>query len=183
MIIVKEQFFILQTKTIKGKEFVLYLAEVKGQNRGLIGGYKTDMKLLASQASDQTWSSVSGNDNFNTDTITEAVSRGTLYILNLDNNQQLQATPELAGARIVNFLRYLSRALDKSKTQEAEIEEWKTSLRLQGEQIGRRQSELDQQEQLIAQQQQELSQFESEKEKLNGAWEELRKEQARSHEK
>ncbi|WP_190275009.1 hypothetical protein [Cyanobacterium aponinum] len=41
---------------------MLYLAEVKVQNRGFVGGYKTELKLLAVQASDQTWNIVSGDD-------------------------------------------------------------------------------------------------------------------------
>lgn len=87
----------------------------------------------------------------------------------------------MAGQRIVNYLRHLSRTLEKSKAQEEEIETWKESLQLQGEEIGRRQAELDQQQQLLQQQQQELARLEEEKEKLSGAWEQVRQEQARSN--
>ena len=160
---------------------MLYLAEVQFQNKGFVGGSKTELKLLASQASDQTWSTVPGNQVITVDTISDNIGKGTLYILNLDDNQQLQSSPELAGARIVNYLRHLSRTLEKSQKLESEIEEWKESLRLQGEQIGLRQNELDQQQQIISQQQQELAQLEEDKEKLNSAWEQLRKEQARSN--
>lgn len=159
---------------------MLYLAEVKSQNKGFVGGYKTELKLLASQANDQTWGTVSGNEVITVETISETTGKGTLYILNLDNNKQLQAEPELAGSRIVNYLRHLSRTLEKSEALESEIEAWKESLKVQGEQIGLRQNELDQQQQIISQQQQELAQLEEDKEKLNSAWEQLRKEQARS---
>lgn len=161
---------------------MLYLAEVKAQNRGFVGGYKTELKLLASQEADQTWNSVSSSNHVvNVESINESASKGTLYILNLDSNQQSQAQPELAGNRIVNYLRYLSRALEKSKNLEIEIEEWKDSLKLQGEQIGKRQNELDQQQQIISQQQQNVAKLEQEKEQLNGAWEQLRSEQSRSN--
>jgi chromosome segregation ATPase len=160
---------------------VLYLAEVKNQNKvSFVGGYKTELKLLASQSSDQTWNSLSGNESITIDAINDAVGKGALYILNLDDNLQLQSEPELAGGRVVNYLRQLSRTLEKSKELELEIEEWKDSLRLQGEQIGFRQEELDKQQQVISQQQQELAQLEQEKEKLNNAWEQIRQEEARS---
>ena len=160
---------------------MLYLAEVKNQNKvGFVGGYKTEFKLLASQESDQTWSSLSGNDVITVDVINEAVSKGALYILNLDKNQELQSKPELAGARVVNYLRQLSRTLEKSKELELEIEDWQDSLRIQGEQIALRQDELDKQQQVISQQQQDLAQLEEDKEKLNQAWEEIRREEARS---
>lgn len=156
---------------------MLYLAEVKSQNRGFVGGFKTELKLLASQAADQTWNTVAGEEIIATDTIGDQTGKGTLYIINLDNNKQLQGTPELAGSRVVNYLRHFSRTLEKSKSQEEEIEEWKTSLKIQGEEIGRRQSELDQQQQVVQQQQQEFSRLEEEKTRLNGAWEQLRAEQ------
>lgn len=159
---------------------MLYLAEVKVQNRGFVGGYKTELKLLAVQAPDQTWNIVSGEEIINTDSINEQTGKGTLYILNLNANKQLQSTPELAGSRIVYYLRHLSRTLEKSKAQEEEIETWKESLQLQGEEIGRRQAELDQQQQLLQQQQLELAKLEEEKEKLSGAWEEIRREQSRT---
>lgn len=158
---------------------MLYLAEVKVQSRNFVSGYKTELKLLASQAADQTWNIVSGEEIITTDSL-DATGKGTLYIINLDANKQLQSAPELAGSRIVNYLRHLSRALEKSKAQEEEIETWKTSLQLQGEEIGRRQAELDQQQQILQQQQLELARLEEEKEKLSGAWEQVRQEQSRS---
>ncbi len=158
---------------------MLYLAEVKIQNRNFVSGHKTELKLLASQAGDQTWNIVSGEEIVTTDSI-DATGKGALYIINLDANKQLQSTPELAGSRIVNYLRHLSRTLEKSKAQEEEIETWKTSLQLQGEEIGRRQAELDQQQQILQQQQSELARLEEEKEKLSGAWEQVRQEQSRS---
>ncbi len=163
---------------------MLYLAEVKNQNKiGFVsGGYKTDFKLLASQGTDQCWSSLSGNDTITVEAINDSVSQGALYIVNLDDNKKLQGQPELAGPRVVNYLRQLSRTLEKTKAQEFEIAEWKDSLRLQGEQIGLRQDELDKQQQVISQQQQDLAQLEQDKEKLNGAWEQLRREEARGGE-
>ncbi|BAQ59941.1 hypothetical protein GM3708_347 [Geminocystis sp. NIES-3708] len=161
---------------------MLYLAEVKIQNRGFVGGYKTELKLLASQGVDQTWNTVAGEEVIATDAIVDQTGKGTLYIVNLDNNKQLQGNPELAGPRVVNYLRHFSRTLEKSKSQEEEIEEWKTSLKIQGQEISRRQAELDQQQQILQQQQQELAHLEEEKNKLNGAWEQLRLEQQRLNE-
>lgn len=157
---------------------MLYLAEVKGQNRAFVtGAYKTDLKLLAVQAADQTWNGVSGDDSLTIDSISDQTIKGALYIVNLDNNRQIQGTPELAGSRVVNYLRHFSRTLEKTKEQEIEIEEWKTSLRIQGEEIAKRQAELDQVQQLLQQQQEEFAQLEKEKENLSGAWEEIREQQ------
>ncbi len=161
---------------------MLYLTEVKSQSKSFMGGYKTELKLLASQASDQTWNAVGGQDIVTTDSIDEQTVRGTLYIVNLDNNKQLQGTPELAGSRIVNYLRHFSRTLQKSKYQELEIEEWKTSLKIQGEEIAKRQGELDRQQQILQDQQAELARLEQEKNKLAGAWDQLRQEQNRLNE-
>jgi chromosome segregation ATPase len=155
---------------------VLYLAEVKVQNRGFVGGYKTELKLLASQGADQTWNRIVGEEIVTTDTIVDQSVKGTLYIVNVDN-KQVSGTPELAGNRIVTYLGQLSRSFEKSKEQEIEIEEWKTSLKIQGEEIAKRQAELDQVQQLLQQQQEQFIQLEREKENLVGAWEELREQQ------
>jgi chromosome segregation ATPase len=155
---------------------VLYLAEVKVQNRGFVGGHKTELKLLACQGVDQTWNRVVGEEIVTTDAIVDQSVKGTLYIVNVDN-KQINGTPELAGNRIVTYLGQLSRTFEKSKEQEIEIEEWKTSLRIQGEEIAKRQGELDQVQQLLQQQQEQFTQLEREKENLNGAWRELREQQ------
>ncbi|AFZ48092.1 hypothetical protein Cyast_2142 [Cyanobacterium stanieri PCC 7202] len=158
---------------------MLYLAEVKTQTRGFVGGYKTELKLLTSQAADQTWTAITGEDIINTDAINEQTGKGALYILNLDGNKQLQGTPELAGSRIVNYLRHFSRTLEKSKSQEEEIEEWKVSLQIQGEEIAKRQAELDAQQQRVQEQEAKLALLEEEKNKLTAAWEQLGSEQQR----
>jgi len=158
---------------------VLYLAEVKTQTRGFVGGYKTELKLLTSQAADQTWTAIAGEDIITTDAISEQTGKGTLYILNLDNNKQIQGAPELAGSRIVNYLRHFSRTLEKSKSQEEEIEEWKVSLQIQGEEIAKRQAELDGQQQRLQEQESKLVLLEEEKNKLTAAWEQLTNEQQR----
>lgn len=144
-----------------------------------MGGYKTDLKLLASQSPDQTWNAIGGDDIVAVDSISDQTGKGTLYIVNLDNNKQIQGVPELAGSRVVNYLRHFSRTLEKAKSQEQEIEEWKTSLRIQGEEITKRQVELDRQQQALQEQQTELSRLEEEKNKLSGAWDQLREEQHR----
>nr|WP_206688495.1 pilus motility taxis protein HmpF [Cyanobacterium stanieri] len=155
------------------------MAEVKTQTRGFVGGYKTELKLLTSQAADQTWTAITGEDIITTDAINEQTGKGTLYILNLDNNKQIQGPPELAGSRIVNYLRHFSRTLEKSKSQEEEIEEWKVSLQIQGEEIAKRQAELDAQQQRLQDQESKLALLEEEKNKLTAAWEQLTNEQQR----
>lgn len=158
---------------------MLHLAEVKTQDKKFVGGFKTELKLLASQSADQTWNTINGEDTVTTEAINDSTGKGALYILNLDNNKQIQGTPEVAGSRIVNYLRHFSRTLDKAKSQEEEIEEWKTSLQIQGEEIAKRQGELDLQQQRLQEQEAKLAQLEEEKNKLTNAWDQLRTEQQR----
>ncbi|MBF2055623.1 MAG: hypothetical protein IGQ45_00075 [Cyanobacterium sp. T60_A2020_053] len=161
---------------------MLYLAEVKTQDKKFVGGFKTELKLLASQSADQTWNTIGGEDTVTTEAINDQTGKGALYIINLDNNKQLQGAPEVAGSRIVNYLRHFSRTLEKAKSQEEEIEEWKTSLQIQGEEIAKRQGELDLQQQRLQEQEGKLSLLEEEKNKLTTAWDQLRNEQQRLNE-
>ena len=51
----------------RGLLLVLYLAEVKKQTKGFISGYKIELKLLACQHKDQTWSAITGDDTITYD--------------------------------------------------------------------------------------------------------------------
>ncbi|MFM2028338.1 MAG: hypothetical protein RLZZ339_3055, partial [Cyanobacteriota bacterium] len=63
---------------------MLYLAEVKKQTKGFIGGYKIELKLLACQHNDQTWSAIPGNDTLTYDE-TNSRGEGALLLVNLSN--------------------------------------------------------------------------------------------------
>lgn len=178
---------------------MLYLGEVKKQSKGFIGGVETKLKLLAFQRNDQSWSAVPGDEMTNCEAAS-AFGEGTLLLVTLAGNRQVQGAPTLAGPRIVTMLQNFSRVLDKSKGQEEEIEQWKQSLTYQSQELTRREmemesriEEIEQKEeelQLLAQQKQEIerSKIEAEQiqldcehqlEEVNRAWDGLRSEQAK----
>lgn len=163
---------------------MLYLAEVTEQIRAIMGSHKTKLKLLASQGNDQMWNPITGEELVTTENVVEATNKGTLYIVNLGTNGQIQGTPELAGKRLVNYLQYFARIFEKTKSQDEEITQWRLSLQLQSEEIANRQVELDnQQERLqeleaeLARVEEEKAQLEDEKNKLHEAWIQIREDE------
>ncbi|HBL59670.1 MAG TPA: hypothetical protein DDZ80_14635 [Cyanobacteria bacterium UBA8803] len=180
---------------------MLYLAEVKKQKTGPFGS-KTELKLLACQRSDQSWSVVPGEETLPGE---EAANfgDGVLVIVNIGNNRQIQGNVEPAVGQLIRELQNFSKQLDKWKSGEEEIEQWKQSLTYQSQELNRREMELEaRSEQLQAveeeaeqleQQRQELEQareeaarfreeFERNSKELEGAWEHLRGEQRRFEE-
>ncbi len=181
---------------------MLYLAEVQKQKGGVFGGGKAELKLLACQRSDQSWSAVTGDEVIPADEANN-MNSGTLVIVNLGGNRQLQGDIEPAGGRLVTMLQNFSRLLEKSKNQEEEIEQWKQSLTYQSQELNRREMEMESRlEQMQAmeedferleQQRRELEsaneetsrfreEFERSRQELEGAWEHLRGEQRRLEE-
>jgi len=181
---------------------VLYLAEVQKKGGGVFGGGKTELKLLACQRTDQSWTTVPGDEVVPAD---EAASLkdGALVIVNLGNNRQVQGEIEPGGLRLARDLQNFSRLLEKSKSQEEEIEQWKQSLTYQSQELNRREMEMEARlEQMQAmeedferleRQRQELEsaneqtarlreEFERSRHELEGAWEHLRGEQRRLEE-
>lgn len=121
---------------------MLYLAEVKKQTRGFISGYKTELKLLACQHKDQTWSAIAGNDILTCDE-TNSIGEGALLLVNLSDNRQLQGKPELAGAEIVRQLQKISRLIERNKEDQEKIAQWKQSLTYQSEILNRQKMEME----------------------------------------
>ncbi|MFP5269243.1 pilus motility taxis protein HmpF [Coleofasciculus sp.] len=183
---------------------MLYLAEVKKQKSGFasFGGSKAELKLLACQRNDQSWSAVPGEETIPGDEA-GSMGDGALVIVNLGNNRQVQGDIEPAGTRLANILQNFSRLLEKAKSQEEEIEQWKQSLTYQSQELNRREMEMearleqmqaleeeaeqiDQQRQDIESAQEESErlkeEFERKQQELEGAWEHLRGEQRRLEE-
>jgi chromosome segregation ATPase len=176
----------------------LYLAEVIQRKGGLIGGGKAELKLLACQRSEQSWSAVNGEEVIGADEASK-YSQGTLLLVDLTASKQIQRVQE-AGRPLVSILQNFSRLQEKFKTQEEEIEQWKQSLTYQSQELNRREMEmearraqleqleedferLDHQRQQLADSQSDLeqvrSQLERQKQDLEGAWAHLRGEQHR----
>ena len=157
---------------------MLYLAEVKKQTRGFISGFKTELKLLACQHTDQTWSAVPGEEILVSDEI-PSMGEGALLILNLGTNRQIQGKAELAGAEVVRQLQKLSRLLEKSKDQQEKIEQWTQSLTYQGEELARRETELEAQLEQLEQMRHEFHNLERQRREMEELQERLQSDQKR----
>jgi DNA repair ATPase RecN len=179
---------------------VLYLAEVQKQKGGLLGGGKTELKLLACQRIDESWSTVS--EEVLPAEEASKFSDGVLVLVEMNPNRKVQRIQE-AGRPLVNILQNFSRQLQKFKLLEEEINQWKQSLTFQAQEFNRREMDMEERlEQLqqmedefqrleVQQQQVEASRQEIEKlqteisrnrKELQGAWEHLRGEQRRLQE-
>ena len=155
-----------------------YLAEVKKQNKSLIGGVKTELKLLAFQRNDQTWNAVPKEEIITCDNLSH-VGESALVLLNLSENRQIQGTPELAGPRLVRLLQRFSRLSEKTQDQEAEIEQWKQSLTYQSQELARREGELETRLEQLEQMEADFGPIEQQRQELETAWEKLKAEKRR----
>jgi DNA repair ATPase RecN len=155
---------------------VLYLAEVKKQTKGFIGGYKTELKLLACQHNDQTWSAIPGEDILTYDE-TNSLGEGALLLVNLSNNRQLQGNPELAGAEMVRQLQKISRLMERSKKDQEKIEQWKQSLTYQSEILNRQKVEMEARIEQIEQIEAEFEYLERKRQELETLKQQLKEQQ------
>jgi chromosome segregation ATPase len=161
---------------------VLYLAELKKQSRGFIGGSKNELKLLACQHSDQTWSAVPTEETIFWEDSQGQIGEGALLLVNLSNNRQIQGTPEPAGPQLLNQLLKISRLMGKSKEQQEEIEQWKQSLAYQAQELSRREMEMEARLEQIEQMEAEFEYLERQRLELDQVREALAKEQQRLEE-
>ena len=155
---------------------MLYLAEVKKQTKGFIGGYKTELKLLACQHNDQTWSAIPGEDILTYDE-TNSLGEGALLLVNLSNNRQLQGNPELAGAEMVRQLQKISRLMERSKENQEKIEQWKQSLTYQSEILNRQKVEMEARIEQIEQIEAEFEYLERKRQELETLKQQLKEQQ------
>jgi chromosome segregation ATPase len=157
---------------LTGLQLVLYLAEVKKQTRTFLGSLRTDLRLLACQHSDQTWSSIPNEEVLTTEEM-DTTGEGTLWVLQLASNRQLQGKPDLAAPELVRQLQKLSRLSEKFKEQQGEIEQWKESLTYQSQELARREAEIDARESDIEDKSLELAQVNRQQQEVNLAWQRL----------
>ncbi|GAP96789.1 pilus motility taxis protein HmpF [Leptolyngbya sp. NIES-2104] len=171
---------------------MLYLAEVVQKKGGIMGGGKSELKLLACQRGEQNWSAIAAEEIVAADEASK-FGPGTLLLVDLTGNKQVQRVQE-AGRPIANILQTFSRLQEKIKTKEAEIEQWNESLTYQSQELTRREMEMEaRQEELkiledecqqMDQQRQEFvamrdevtrqqEELERNRQELQGAWEQL----------
>ncbi|MDF5720949.1 MAG: pilus motility taxis protein HmpF [Rhizonema sp. PD37] len=175
---------------------MLYLAEVQKQKGGLLGGGgKTELKLLACQRTDQSWSTVS-EEVIGTEEASK-LNDGVLILVELNPNRQVQRIQE-AGRPLVNILQNFSRQLEKFKVKEEEIDQWKQSLTFQAQELNHREMDMEARLEQLQNMEDEFQNLEAQKQEvetsrtdterlqeeierkrqeLEGAWEHLRGEQ------
>jgi len=148
---------------------VLYLAEIQKQKGGFIGSAKAELKLLACQRADQSWNPVPKEEVIPAPT--EEVNKlndGGLVLADLNPNRLVQRIQE-AGRPLVGILQNFSRQLEKSKSQEEEIEQWKQSLTYQSQELNRRQMEMEARLEQLQQIQEEFERLEGQRQELDTA--------------
>ncbi len=175
---------------------MLYLAEVQKQKGGLLGGGgKTELKLLACQRTDQSWSTVS-EEVIGTEEASK-LNDGVLILVELNPNRQVQRIQE-AGRPLVNILQNFSRQLEKFKVKEEEINQWKQSLTFQAQELNHREMDMEARLEQLQNMEDEFQNLEAQKQEvetsrtgierlqeeierkrqeLEGAWEHLHGEQ------
>ncbi|MFQ4142743.1 pilus motility taxis protein HmpF [Chlorogloeopsis sp. ULAP02] len=180
---------------------MLYLAEVQKQKGSLLtGAGKTELKLLACQRTDQSWSTVS-EDVIAAEEASK-LNDGALILVEMTPQRQVQRIQE-AGRPLVNILQNFSRQLEKIKVKEEEIDQWKESLTFQAQELNRRELEIETRLEQLENMEDEFQRLETEKQavetscaemeklreeiernrqELEGAWEHLRGEQRRLEE-
>jgi len=153
---------------------VLYLAEVQKQKSGLMG-FKTDLKLLACQRTDQSWSAVTADEVIPAPDEANNFNAGVLVLVELSGNKQVQRPPTEAGRQLVSILQNFSRQLEKSKTQEEEIEQWKQSLTYQSQELNRREMEMEARVEQLAQLDEDFERLEAQRQEIDTAREETQR--------
>jgi hypothetical protein len=153
---------------------MLYLAEVKKKKEGLLGGSKTELKLLACQSSNKSWSPVVGEKKIGIDEA-HHFGNGALVTVNFSKNWQIQGKLESASHQLVKLLQDTAVIWEKFKNQQEEIEHWKQSLSYQLEELNRREEELERRLEQIEQMEEELKLLQQQYQVDNGTREEVKK--------
>jgi len=147
---------------------VLYLAEVQKQKSSFgLGSGKAELKLLACQRGEQSWTAVPGSETIPADDANN-LNAGTLVLVDLSPNKQIKGNIEEAANRLVSILQGFSRGQEKIKTKEEEIEQWMQSLTYQSQELQRRETELQVREE-------EIAQLESQRQEIQGSSEEAQR--------
>lgn len=145
---------------------MLYLAEVLRKAR-VIGGGRAELKLLACQRGEFSWSAVSGEEIIPApDDL--SYGAGALVMVELSAAKQVQRYAE-AGRQLVSILQNFSRLQEKAKTQEEEIEQWKQSLTYQSQELNRREMEIEAAQDQLQQIEEDLERLEKQREEIETA--------------
>lgn len=143
---------------------MLYLAEVQRKTR-VIGGGRAELKLLACQRNEQSWSAVPAEEPTVPAPDDAMYNAGALVMVEISGTRQVQRHSE-AGRQLVSILQSFSRLQEKFKTQEEEIEQWKESLTYQSQELNRREMEMEAREEQIQQMDEDFEKLEQAKQEF-----------------
>lgn len=107
-----------------------------------MGKASTELKLLACQRTDQTWSAVQGEEVVPSEDISN-MENGALVMVEVGGNRQIQGNPKPGGPTLVNLLQNFSKLMVGQKEKDEEIEAWNQSLTIQAQELNQRQMELE----------------------------------------
>ncbi len=144
---------------------MLYLAEVIQKKGGIMGGGKSELRLLACQRTEQNWTAVSGDEIVPADEASK-YGPGALLLVDLTASKQVQRIQE-AGRPLVSILQNFSRLQEKFKTQEEEIEQWKQSLTYQSQELNRREMEMEARREQLEQLESDFEQLEQQRQEVD----------------
>lgn len=162
---------------------MLYLAEVH-KKTSFMAGVKTELRLLARQQAEQSWTPVPGEEMVPFE-VTSDYNHGHLVLVDLSANRQVQQVND-AAKQLVAILQNFTRMREKFLAQEEEIEGWKQSLVYQSQELTSRELEMQARQEeleLLQSQMQEIADMkvkvEQDSHELATAREQLAQEQAR----
>jgi chromosome segregation ATPase len=150
---------------------VLYLAEVQRKTR-VIGSGRAELKLLACQRSEQSWSAVPAEEAAILAPDDANYGAGTLVMVELTASRQVQRHSE-ASRQLVSILQNFSRLQEKFKNQEGEIEVWKESLTFQSQELSRREIEMETRQEQLQQMEEDFEQLEQQRQEIATAQDEV----------
>jgi chromosome segregation ATPase len=172
---------------------VQYLAEIQKQKAGfnISGKSKAELKLLACQRTEQSWSAIPGEELVPAPDEANNFNHGVLVLVDMNTNRQIQSPLKDAGKYLVKILQDLSRQIEKYKKEADEIESWRQSLSLQSQQLQLRQEEIYAREEELESTRAELDRLSQEaqalestigehdrqRQEIEAAWAEIRQQQ------
>lgn len=107
-----------------------------------MGKASTELKLLACQRNDQTWTAVQGEEIVPSEEA-GTFEAGALVMVEVGGNRQVQGAPKPAGPTLVSLLQNFSKLLVGQKEKDEEIEAWNQSLTIQAQALNQKEMELE----------------------------------------
>lgn len=126
-----------------------------------MGKAATELKLLACQRNDRTWSAVQGEEIVPGEEVA-SYENGALVMVEIGGNR-IQGAPKPGGPSLVSLLENFSKLLVGQKEKDEEIEAWNQSLTIQAQELNQREMEFEA----------ELTQLEQLREEVQGVEEQL----------